>query len=194
MNSRWLHIADWIDRLNERIGRILWYLTLGMILAGTYNALTRYVSRAARINPETAGVPEQVLQSIGTAALAMNSNLFIELQWYLFSVVFLLGAAYTLKDDAHVRVDVFYARAPERIKAWINLVGAVLLLAPFCILMLWTSWPVVVDAIVHLEGSPDPGGLPRYPLLAIIPLAFALLLMQGISQSIRNLAILRTKP
>ncbi len=193
MNPLWLQVAAWIDRLNERVGRVMWYLTLGMILAGAYNAITRYLSRNARIEHETATGIQHVLHTIGTVALKMNSNVFIELQWYLFSVVFLLGAAYTLKDNAHVRVDVFYARLSRKHQAWVNLCGAVLFLVPFCVLMLWTSWPVVVDSVVRLEGSPDPGGLPRYPLLAVIPLAFVLLLMQGASQIIKDVAFLRTQ-
>ena len=191
MNPRWLGIADGIDRFNERVGRFTRYLTLGMIVAGTYNAITRYLTRNARIDIEGATAWERVLHDVGTVALRMNSNMFIELQWYLFSVVFLLGAAYTLKEDAHVRVDVIYSRLSPRNKAWIDLIGGMLFLAPFCVLMLWTSWPVVVDAFVRLEGSPDPGGLPRYPLLAVIPIAFVLLLLQGASQVIRNIDLLR---
>ncbi len=193
MNARCLQIAGWIDRLNERVGRAMWYLTLGMILAGTYNALTRYLARNARIDREEATGIEHLLHMIGTVAMKMNSNVFIELQWYLFSIVFLLGAAYTLKANAHVRVDVFFNRLSARHKAWVNLLGGVLFLVPFCVLMLWTSWPVVVDSVMRLEGSPDPGGLPRYPLLAVIPLAFVLLLLQGAAQIIRNIARLRTR-
>ena len=193
MNHGWTRFASWVGRVNEQVGRVLWYLTLAMILAGTYNAVTRYLARASRIDEATATGFGQLLQWIGTAALAMNSNMFIELQWYLFSVIFLLGAAYTLKADAHVRVDVFYARMSRRARAWINLCGATLFLVPFCVLMVCTSWPVVVDAVVHLEGSPDPGGLPRYPLLAVIPVAFVLLLLQGIAQAVHEITFLRIK-
>jgi len=190
MNARWFRIADGIDRINERVGRVAWYLTLAMILAGAYNAITRYLARNAHIDLEGATGLEQIMYRVGTVALNMNSNMFIELQWYLFSAVFLLAAAYTLKANAHVRVDVFYNRLSARHQAWINLVGGVLFLVPFCVLMLWTSWPVVVDAVVRLEGSPDPGGLPRYPLLALIPVAFVLLLLQGASQIIRDINLL----
>ena len=192
MGRYWLRFADGVDRLNERVGRVMWYLTLGMILAGAYNAITRYLSRNARIEHETATGFQHVLHLVGDVALTMNSNVFIELQWYLFSVVFLLGAAYTLKANAHVRVDVFYNRLSPRHRAWVNLLGALLFLVPFCVLMLWTSWPVVVDSIVRLEGSPDPGGLPRYPLLAMIPAAFVLLLLQGAAQIVRDIMFLRT--
>ena len=170
----------------------MWYLTLAMILAGAYNAITRYLSRNARILHEEATGLEHALHTVGIVALKMNSNMFIELQWYLFSIVFLLGAAYTLKENAHVRVDVFYNRMSPRHRAWVNMLGAGLFLVPFCVLMLLTSWPVVVDSIMRLEGSPDPGGLPRYPLLAIIPLAFVLLLLQGVAQMIRDINTLQT--
>lgn len=187
----WLRAADRIDRVNMRIGRVMWYLTLAMVIAGAYNAITRYLSRNARISVEDAGTLDRILQAIGSVALQMNSNVFIELQWYLFSIVFLLGAAYTLKEDAHVRVDVFYCRLTSRQQAWVNVLGATLFLIPFCVLMLVTSWPVVEDSIVTLEGSPNPGGLPRYPLLMVIPLAFVLLLLQGVAQIIRDIRALR---
>ena len=193
MSGRGLRVASWIDRLNQRTGQAMWYLTLGMIGFGAYNAITRYLSRGARIDPETATGLQPVWLAVGNVALWMNSNVFIELQWYLFSVVFLLGAAYTLKANAHVRVDVVYSRLSERRQAWINLLGAGLFLIPFCALMLWTSIPMVIDSFARLEGSPDPGGLPRYPLLAVVPIAFVLLLLQGASQIIRDVAKLRAK-
>ncbi len=194
MQGYWQQLAHWIDRLNARIGRAMWYLTLAMILAGAYNAITRYLSRNAQIDPATASGIGKVLHTIGTTALRMNSNMFIELQWYLFSMVFLFGAAYTLGANAHVRVDIFFNRWSRRTRARIDLWGAWLFLLPFCGLMIATSWPVVVDAVIRLEGSPDPGGLPRYPLLAVIPIAFALLLLQGVAHIICNLQELKQPP
>ena len=189
--QRWLRLASRIERVNERIGQLTWYLTLVMVAAGSYNALTRYVSNLARISLEQATGLDRALRWIGELALQLSSNTFIEFQWYLFSLVFLLGAAYTFKVDAHVRVDVLYCRLGPRGRAWINLCGACVFLIPFCLLMLWTSWPVVADSWAHLEGSPDPGGLPRYPLLTCIPLAFLLLLLQGGAHIIRDIASLR---
>ena len=189
--QRWLRLASAVDRFNERIGRVIYWLTLVMVGVGSYNAIMRYLSGFVQIDPETASGFDKVLIFIGEIALRLSSNTFIELQWYLFSLVFLLGAAYTLKHNAHVRVDVLYTRLSARGKAWINLLGAVLFLIPFCVLMLWTSWPVVEDSWARLEGSPDPGGLPRYPLLTAIPLAFILLIVQGGALLIRNIATLR---
>ena len=109
------------------------------------------------------GTFQRVLHWVGELARQASSNTFIELQWYLFSLVFLLGAAYALKTGAHVRVDIFYNRISPTAKAWVNIAGTVVFLIPFCLLMISTSWPVVVDSWIRLEGSPDPGGLPRYP-------------------------------
>jgi len=165
-----LFLASGLDRLNEWIGRVVLWLTLAMVLIGSYNALVRYLDRYS--------------------GLGLSSNMYLELQWYMFSVVFLLGAAYTLKHHAHVRVDVLYTHLSPRGKAWINVLGTILFLLPFCTLMLWTSWPTVRDSWALLEMSPDPGGLPRYPIKTIIPIAFGLLFLQGLSLLIHELAIL----
>ena len=167
----WLRIASGIDRTNEWIGRLVYWLTLVMVLIGAYNALVRWLDRYT--------------------GLGLSSNMYIELQWYLFSLVFLLGAAYTLKHNAHVRVDVLFARLTPRGRAWVNLLGTLLFLIPFCILVLWTSWPAVRNSWIVGEVSPDPGGLPRYPIKAAIPLAFILLMFQGFSLAIKQVAVLR---
>lgn len=169
--TRWLRLAYGIDRLNEAVGRFVYWLTLAMVLVGAYNAIARYTDRYT--------------------GLGLSSNTYIELQWYLFSLVFLLGAAYTLRHNAHVRVDVLYGRLSARGKAWINLLGTVLFLVPFCILMLVTTWPAVRNSWAVWEQSPDPGGLPRYPIKTVIPIAFALLLLQGVSMGIKQVAVLR---
>lgn len=169
--QRWLRLASGIDRVNEWIGRAVYWLTLAMVLIGSFNALVRYLDRYT--------------------GLSLSSNTYIELQWYLFSLVFLLGAAYTLRHNAHVRVDVFYSRLSVRGKAWVNLLGTVLFLIPFCVLMLWAAWPAVRESWALLEISPDPGGLPRYPIKTVIPIAFTLLLVQGVAILIRQIAILR---
>ena len=167
----WLRIASHIDRTNEWIGRAVYWLTLVMVLIGSYNALVRYLDRF-----------------IG---LGLSSNTYIELQWYMFSLIFLLGAAYTLKHDSHVRVDVLISRLSPRGRAWINLLGTLLFLIPFCILILWTSWPIVRNSWIVLETSSDPGGLPRYPIRTAIPVAFLLLMFQGVSVAIKQIAFLR---
>ncbi|SHK86984.1 TRAP transporter small permease subunit [Rhodothermus profundi] len=169
--ERWLKLARAIDRLNLWVGRLVYWLVLFMVLVGAYNAVVRYLDRYTGIG--------------------LSSNFYIELQWYLFSLVFLLGAAYTLQRDAHVRVDVFYGRLAPRARAWINLLGTVLFLLPFCGLVLWVSWGWVVNSWVVREVSPDPGGLPRYPLKAMLPVAFVLLALQGVSMLIHQVARLR---
>ena len=169
--QRWLRLASGIDRFNEWAGRSLYWLTLAMVLIGSFNAIVRYLDRYT--------------------GLSLSSNTYIELQWYLFSLMFLLGAAYTLKHNAHVRVDVFYGRLSARGKAWINLLGTVLFLIPFCVLMLWAAWPAVRESWSLLEVSPDPGGLPRYPIKTVIPIAFLLMMVQGEAMLIRQIAILR---
>ncbi len=166
-----LRIAHRIDRTNEWIGRAVYWLTLVMVGVGAYNALVRYLDRFT--------------------GLGLSSNTYIELQWYMYSLIFLLGAAYTLKHNAHVRVDVLFMRLTPRGRAWVNLGGALLFLLPFCILVIWTSWPTVHNSWAVLEVSPDPGGLPRYPIKTVIPIAFVLLFLQGASLAIKQIAFLR---
>jgi TRAP-type mannitol/chloroaromatic compound transport system permease small subunit len=160
-----------IDRTSDLVGRSVLWLVAVMVVIGAYNALARYLNRFTDAN--------------------LASNAYLEAQWYLFSLVFLLGAAYALKEDAHVRVDVLYGRLGVRGRAWIDLLGTLLFLVPFCVLMLWVSWPSVAASWRVREGSPDPGGLPRYPIKAVILVAFALLLLQGVSQALKQVALLR---
>lgn len=167
----WLGLARRIDRINERVGRTSSWLVLLMVLVGAYNAIVRYAGRFWGLN--------------------LSSNVYIELQWYLFSLVFLLGAGYALKHRAHVRVDVVLARLSPRRRAWVDLVGTLVFLVPVCVVMLVVSWPSIVNSWSILEMSPDPGGLPRYPIKTVLLVAFALLLMQGVAEAIRSVALLR---
>ena len=156
-----------IDRVTGWLGHLITWITFIMVLIGALNAIARYLGRFVGMN--------------------LSSNLYLELQWYLFSLVFLLGAGYTLREDAHVRVDVLYARLQARGRRWVNVLGAVLLLAPFCVFVLWVSWPSVANSWAIRELSPDPGGLPRYPIKAVIIVAFVLLLLQGASELVKDL-------
>ena len=114
-----------------------------------------------------------------------------ELEWHLYALIFLLGSAYTLKYNAHVRVDVIYQRLSKRTRALINVVGCLIFLFPGCFLVIKTSIPFVESSWAMHEGSPDPGGLPgRYLLKAAVPLAFALTALQGVSMFYENLMIL----
>jgi len=164
-------LATAVDGLNNRIGASIRWLSLIMILIGAFNAIARYLTRYT--------------------GLALSSNAYFDLQWYLFSLIFLLGAAYGLEHDVHVRVDVLYSRLSRKGRAWIDLVGTVLFLIPFCVLMLWVSWPAVRNSWAIHETSPDPGGLPRYPIKTVILLSFVLLLLQAFSQLVKQIEALR---
>ena len=165
-----LRLSAAIDRLNDRIGSAIQWLALVMVIIGAFNAVARYAGRYTGVS--------------------LSSNAYLELQWYLFSLIFLMGAAYGLNHDYHVRVDVLYARLGRRARAWIDLIGSTLLLAPFAFVMLWVSWGPVANSWSILETSPDPGGLPRYPIKTVILVSFFLLLLQAISQIVKNAAIL----
>ena len=168
--QRFLRIADAIDRFQDRIGKWLYWLTLMMVVVGGFNAVVRYMDKFT--------------------GMSLSSNFYLELQWYLFSLLFLFGAAYTLRHNAHVRVDIVYSNLSLKGKAWVDLLGTLIFLFPFCVLMLWVSWPAVMNSWEVLEMSPDPGGLPRYPIKTAIPVAFLLVLIQGVSMTIRSLAVL----
>ncbi len=164
--QRLLQFSRVIDRLNEGIGRLTRLLLPLMILLGVWNALGRYLGRFVGEN--------------------LSSNTLIEGQWYLFSLVFLLGAAYTLKHNGHVRVDALYSHWPLRRQALVNFVGAVLFLIPFCLLMIYFAWGPVLNSWLGGEISNDPGGLARYPIKSMIIVCFVLLGLQGVSEAIKN--------
>ena len=164
-------LSQLIDALSERIGKLVGWLTLWMVCLGAFNAIARYAGRFTGAN--------------------LSSNAYLELQWYMFSLIFLLGAAHTLQRDQHVRVDVLYGRLSEIGKARIDFAGAVLFLIPFCIFGLVMSWPSVRNSWTVWEISPDPGGLPRYPIKTAMLICFALLLLQGLSETIKRVRILK---
>lgn len=162
-----LSLAKRIDRLNELIGRGVSWLALLMVLVGAYNALARFVDR-----------------SFGTD---LSSNTWLETQWYLFAAMFLFAASWGLQRNAHVRVDVLYSKLSTRGRAWTELLGTLLLMLPFCLFVLWAVWPTVVESWSIREMSPDPGGLARWPIRAAVPIAFALLFLQGVSVALTSL-------
>lgn len=160
-----LAFARAVDRLNEGVGRFTLWLVLVAILISAGNAVARY-------------------------GLDMSSNAWLEIQWYLFALVFLLGAGYTLRHNGHVRIDVLYNRFSERTRAWIDLMGTLLFLLPVCALIVWLSWRGFEIAYAIGERSPDAGGLARWPIRLAIPVGFALLLLQGLAEAIKQVAIL----
>lgn len=163
-----LIVSRSIDKMSSLIGRATSLLATLMVLIGAGNAIMRYVSR--------------------DLGFEVGGNAALEAQWYLFSLMFLLGAAWTLERDAHVRVDVLYARLSWRGQAAIDLAGTVLFLLPFCAFGLYVSTPSVLNSWEVLEVSQDPGGLPRYPIKAMILVSFGLVATQGVSQGIKALA------
>ncbi len=159
-------ISNAIDQLNESIGRGIAWLTTALVLLICYDVAARYL-----FNTTSAGM--------------------VELEWHLFSFIFLLGAAYALRHDRHVRVDVFYQNFSEKKKAWINLMGCLLFLIPFCLVTIDASWKFTMNAFRIQEGSPDPGGLPaRYIVKAAIPVGFSLLLLQALSLTFKSILTL----
>ena len=140
-------------------------------LIGAMGAIARYFSRGL--------------------GLTLNLTPATEAQWYLFSAIFLLGGAYALRHDVHVRVDVIYERLSAVARGWIDLVGTLIFLVPLAVLMLWVAFPPVLRSWQIRETSPDPGGLPRYPIKALILVSFALLLLQAVSQLVKHVDVIR---
>ena len=158
-----LRLSAIIDSISQCIGRAVSWLVFLLVFLVTADVIMRYLFHMSFV----------ALQ---------------ELEWHLFALIFLLGGAYTLRHNGHVRVDVIYQRLGKKGRAWINLIGSVLLLFPGCYLVISTSIPFVHSSFIMHEMSPDPGGLPgRYILKAAIPVAFALMALQGISLLIHSL-------
>ena len=160
-----LRFSGLIDWLNERVGRLTYWLILAAVLISAGNATVRYT-------------------------FDTSSNAWLEIQWYLFSAVFLICAGYTLLHDRHVRIDVISAHLSRRTRAWIDLLGALFFLLPMAIIIMWLSWPVFVDAYVHHEVSTNAGGLIIWPARLMVPVGFFLLILQGISELIKRGAFL----
>jgi TRAP-type mannitol/chloroaromatic compound transport system permease small subunit len=161
-----IRIAGLIDRFNTAVGRAASWCALAIVLIGFAVVLMRYV--------------------LGLGSIWLQESIL-----YAHAAMFLLAAAWTLKEGGHVRVDVFYASASPRVKAWVDLLGALLLLLPFCIAVIWFSWPYVARSWAILERSRETSGLPLVFLLkTLIPLFAAMLALQGLSQAIKSLAML----
>ncbi|MCK5720346.1 MAG: TRAP transporter small permease subunit [Thiomargarita sp.] len=179
------NIIHFINNLNEWMGRLVAWLILIISLLIVY-------------------------QTSASALFSINSIALQELQWHLFALIFLFGAGYTLKNNEHVRVDIIYQSHwfDDRHRAWINLLGGVFLLIPFCILVIYSSltfvaasvkysltllnnFPFIEIKLLYAESSADPGGLPyRFLLKAAIPIGFTLLMLQGIAESLKNFLFL----
>ena len=160
-----LKIARAIDRMNEKVGLIATWLVLIACVISAGNAMMRY-------------------------GFNMSSNAWLEIQWYLFGGMVMLGAAYTLKQNEHVRVDVLYSRYSERTRLWVDLVGGILFLLPMTIVIGWLSWPLFINSYDINEISGNAGGLLRWPVKILIPLGFFLLTLQGFSEVIKRVGAL----
>ena len=159
-----LALSRGIDRCNLTIGRLSAWLILLMVLISAGNAVVR-------------------------KAFDHSSNAWLEIQWYLFSAVFLLGAGYTLLRNEHIRIDIVSSRLSPKARAWIDILGTLLFLLPMVGIMLYYGWPIFAEAWRSQEYSSDPGGLIRWPAFALIPAGFALLTLQGVSELIKKLAL-----
>jgi TRAP-type mannitol/chloroaromatic compound transport system permease small subunit len=155
-----------IDHVNELVGRAVSWLTLAAVLISAGNALLRY-------------------------GFNLSSNAWLEIQWYLFSAVFLLAAGYTLRHDEHVRIDVVISKLSPRVQAWIDIFGGLFFLLPMALLLLVHSWPVFVNSYVIGEVSSDAGGLIRWPVKFLMPLGLFLLILQALSEIVKRLAYLK---
>lgn len=155
-----------IDGLSEKIGYCVSWLTTLLVITVFYDVIMRYVFKSGSIAVQ-------------------------EMQWHIFSVIFLIGAAYTLKQDGHVRVDILYTNFSKKTKAWVDFLGAFIFLIPFSIIVIISAKMFIIGSWNVNEISPDPGGLPyRYLLKAMIPTGFVLLILQSLSEAFKNLLII----
>ncbi len=160
-----LQFSHLIDATSERVGRATIWLILIVVLISAGNAVSRF-------------------------AFNLSSNAMLEIQWYMFSAIFLFCAAYVLKKNEHIRIDVIAGRLSERAQNWIDVFGILVFLLPMAIMIAWLSWPVFMNAWHSGEMSSNPGGLIRWPVRLLLPLGFALLILQAVSELIKRVAFL----
>lgn len=160
-----------IDAVNGLIGRILAWVAVILIALGVINVLGRYIG--------------------AHLGMQLSSNVLLEAQTQAFNLIFLLGAAWLLMRGGHIRVDILYGRFGPRLREWVDLIGHALILLPFSLVMMWLSWDYVMRSWSRLEVSPNPGGLPLYPIKTVILLAFLLLALQALSEIIKRVDALR---
>jgi TRAP-type mannitol/chloroaromatic compound transport system permease small subunit len=156
-----LAVSRAIDAMNERLGHLANWMILIACLISAGNAMVRY-------------------------AFDLSSNAWLEVQWYLFAGVVMLGASYTLRLNEHVRVDILYMHLSERGKEWLDLVGGALFLIPSTLIIAWLSWPFFRESWAIQEMSTNAGGLLRWPVKILIPVGFVLLALQGLSEIIKR--------
>ena len=160
-----LSLSRGIDAMNQRIGTIADWLVLLSCLISAGNAFSRY-------------------------AFNISSNAWLEIQWYMFGAVVMLGASYTLKRNEHVRVDIVYANVSTRKQIGIDIFGFILFMLPATLIMTYLSWPIFYNAWHMGEMSSNAGGLIRWPVKILLPIGFFLLSLQGISELIKRIAMI----
>ena len=160
-----LAFSSLIDRLNQKVAVFADWMVLLSCLISAGNAFSRY-------------------------SFSLSSNAWLEIQWYMFGAMILLGASYTLKKNEHVRVDIVYGHLSTRAQIWIDIIGGVLFLLPATIIIGWLAWPMFHKSFAQNEISSNAGGLLRWPIKLMIPLGFWLLTLQGISEVIKRIAML----
>lgn len=160
-----LALSRGIDAITEKLGRALCWLLLAAVVISTVNAITR-------------------------KAFNLSSNAYLEAQWYLFAMTFMLGAGYVFLHDQHVRIDVLSSKLQRKTQIKIDVAGIVLFLLPLCFFVIWTSLPSLMTAIQTQEVSASPGGLIRWPLYMLVPLGFSLLALQSFSELFKRVAFL----
>ncbi len=158
-----LKLSAQIDKLNEGVGSLAIWAVLAAVLVSAVNALVRKMFNT-------------------------SSNAFLELQWYLFSAIFLLCAGYTLLRNEHVRIDIISSRLSPRAQNWIDIIGILVFLLPMAVLVVWLSWPSFINAFNSGEHSNNAGGLLVWPVRLLLPVGFALLILQGLSELIKRIA------
>ena len=163
--NRLLQASRFIDAVNDKFGALATWLVLIACLISTGNAISRHFFNA-------------------------SSNAWLEVQWYMFAAMVLLGGPYTLKVNEHVRVDVLYSSVSERTRLWIDILGGLLFLLPICVILTYFTWPWFVESWVGNEASSNAGGLIRWPVKLLLPVGFALMALQGISEIIKRVAAL----
>lgn len=161
-----LKLSAGVDALNHQIGRLIRWLVLGSVLISAGNAIIR-------------------------KAFNISSNGFLEIQWYLFAGVFLLGAGFAFMRNVHVRIDFISSKLSKRTNTFIDIAGIVVFLIPLCLIMVWLSWPLFSSALATGEMSQNAGGLIRWPAYLLMPLGFGLLLIQALSELVKRVAFLR---
>ena len=160
-----LQFSRLVDGVSEAVGRAAIWLILIVVIISAGNAVSRF-------------------------AFNLSSNAMLEIQWYIFSAVFLACAAYVLKKNEHIRIDVIAGRLSERAQNWIDVFGILVFLLPMALIVGYLSWPIFVNAWHSNELSPSPGGLIRWPVRLLMPVGFALLILQAISELIKRVAFL----